>query len=66
MTWFNGEQIVEVETQADEAGLPRDLRDHNHRRAVPAALRGGPDVRRLGEDQQCGGGRRIIRKRIGD
>ena len=71
MLVFTGERFEEQETEAEEAGyLPNDLRDNNHKRAFAAAsdatFHGGPNTKRLGEDQPCGGGRRVIRKKIGD
>lgn len=65
MTYFNGESFTEREDESARTDLPRDIKDNNHKGA-PASFHGQPNTRRLGEDQPCGGGRRVIRKRIGD
>jgi len=67
MTYFDGERIVERETDRDEAGLlPREHRQPSAKTRSDRGGYGDLDTRRLGEDQRCGGGRRIVRKRIGD
>lgn len=66
MQFFDGEQIIERQTEAEEANFLSPAHRRQTVRSSGERLSTARDEQRMCIDQPCGGGRRVIRKRIGD
>jgi hypothetical protein len=66
MLVFTGEQFVEQEREDDDGPMPVSTprRERTGETLYGFQDHGGPNLRRVGNDEPCGGGRRVVRKRI--